>query len=151
MSLQERTKHLDRTNVSAQPGNFETVPIIDISGLFSKHLTDRKQVGDALGDACRNVGFFYVINHRIPEQEIAKVYQIAEGFFALPFEEKSRYHLSQHRHYRGYFGIGDLNSDLHQQEASNLQEGYEIFLELPEEDPDYLDGNMNLRTQYLAR
>jgi isopenicillin N synthase-like dioxygenase len=142
MFLQEYTKDIDRTDTFAQSANFETIPIIDIEGLFSNCLADRKKVADALGNACQNLGFFYIVNHRIPKCRIARVYHVAEEFFRLPLERKSRYHISQYRHYRGYFGIGDLRADLHEQLSSDLMEGYEISLELPEDDPDYLAGNI---------
>ena len=37
-------------------------------------------------------GLFYVINHRIPLEDIDRRFAIAEGFFALPLEQKLRYH-----------------------------------------------------------
>jgi isopenicillin N synthase-like dioxygenase len=141
MNLQERTKYLDRTNLSAQPANFDTIPVIDIEGLFSNHLGDRKKVADAMGNACRNVGFFYIINHRIPELTITQAYRVTEEFFRLPLEKKSRYHIFQYTHHHGYFGIKDLKADLHEPATSDVQEGYRIFYELPEDDPDYLAGN----------
>jgi isopenicillin N synthase-like dioxygenase len=141
MNLQEQTKYLDRTDLSAHPANFETIPVIDIEGLFSNHLSDRKKVADAMGNACRDVGFFYIVNHRIPELRITDVYRVAEEFFKLPLEKKSQYHMSQYRQFRGYFGLGDLNADLHEPDASELREGYEIFFELPKDDLDHLAGN----------
>jgi isopenicillin N synthase-like dioxygenase len=140
MNLQDRTKQIDRETGSPQT-NDEAIPIIDIAGLFSDSLVDRQQVANALGNACRTIGFCYIINHQIPTFIIDEAYRAAKEFFALPSEQKYRYHLSRHRHYRGYFGIGELRSDLHEQTARDLFEGYEISLELPQDDPDYLAGN----------
>lgn len=128
--LQERTRHLDRTDVSTHSANFDSVPIVDIAGLFSEDLGDRQQVAAALADACQTAGFFYIINHRVPPSQLAEAFRVAEAFFALPHAEKCRYHLAQSNHHRGYFGIGELKADLHQQASSDVSEGYEIGLEV---------------------
>jgi isopenicillin N synthase-like dioxygenase len=131
ISLQERTKHLDRTDVSAQPPNFDSIPIIDIAGLYSEDLGDRQQVAAALKDACETSGFFYITNHRVSSSQIADAFRVTEAFFALPYAEKCRYHLAQSSHHRGYFGFGDLRADLHEQTSFDVSEGYEIGLDVP--------------------
>jgi isopenicillin N synthase-like dioxygenase len=141
MNLQERTKYLDHADLSAHPANFETIPIIDIEGLFSNDLIERKRVANAMGNACRNVGFFYIVNHRIPEHLVADIYRVAKGFFKLPLEKKFRYHVSHYSPFHSYFGLGDLNDGLHEPDASDLKEGYEIFFELPKDGPNPLAGN----------
>lgn len=130
ISLQERTKHLDRADVSSHSVNFEMIPVIDIVGLFSSNLGDRQRVAAALADACETVGFFYIINHRVPLSQTADAFRVAEAFFALPYAEKRRYHLAHSNHHRGYFGIGELRADLHEQTSSDVSEGYEIGFEL---------------------
>jgi hypothetical protein len=46
-------------------GEFDTIPIIDIAGVFSSELCGRKKVAAKLHDACTRVGFFYIQNHGI--------------------------------------------------------------------------------------
>ena len=48
------------------------IPIIDISPLSepNTHLKFLRKVGDEIRDACKNVGFFYVINHEISESHL---------------------------------------------------------------------------------
>ncbi|HEY9621989.1 MAG TPA: 2-oxoglutarate and iron-dependent oxygenase domain-containing protein [Crinalium sp.] len=142
LPLQTQTKYLDRTDLSAQAANFDSIPIIDMDGLFSEHLSDRQQVAKALGDACRNVGFFYIINHRVSSAQIAEAYRVAKAFFSLPLQDKLRYHLSQSEHHRGYFGVGDLRADLHEQESFDVLEGYEIGLELTDDDRAHLSNSI---------
>ena len=38
--------------------------------------------------------------------------------------------------------IGDLTADPHDQSAFDMHEAYEVSLELPDTDPDYLAGIM---------
>jgi non-haem dioxygenase in morphine synthesis N-terminal len=41
----------------------EVIPIIDVSGMFSEKLEDRKAVAEKIREACHRIGFFYVVNH----------------------------------------------------------------------------------------
>lgn len=59
-----------------------SVPVIDID-----ELKDAKTLSQ-LDDACRDWGFFQVINHGIPEEVIDRIFQETHAFFALPLEEK---------------------------------------------------------------
>ena len=46
------------------------LPIIDIGGLSSNSSPDRKAVAERLRAACLDNGFFYVVNHGVPEHLI---------------------------------------------------------------------------------
>lgn len=142
MTLQARTATLDRTDLSARSLDFDSIPIVSIAGLWSAQLEDRQAVADAIGAACRNVGFMYVTDHGVSQARIEAVYRAAAAFFDLPQEYKLRYDAKLLRRHRGYVGLGDLAADPHNQAAFDLQEAYEVSLELPATDPDYLAGNI---------
>jgi isopenicillin N synthase-like dioxygenase len=140
--LQQRTRSLDRSDLAAATIDFDSIPLIDIRGLFSPSPADHQRVADAIGTACRDVGFFYVTGHGIPQRTIDDVYRMAEAFFDLPLEQKLRYDSKRLRRHRGYVAMGDLAADPHDQTAFDLQEGYEVSLELPESDPDHRAGHI---------
>ena len=142
MSLQARTKNLDRSHLSAQSASFDSIPIVDIEGMFSPHLADRQVVANAIKEACTSVGFVYITNHRVPQELLAEVYRVADEFYSLPHEQKLQYDINRFRRHRGYVAIGDLTADPHDQSAFDMHEGYEVSLELPDTDPDYLAGNI---------
>lgn len=49
---------------SSQPASTaETIPIIDVSRMFSDKIEDRKEVALEIREASRTVGFFNIINH----------------------------------------------------------------------------------------
>lgn len=48
------------SNESHEP---DEIPIIDVAGMFSENLEDRKAVAEKIREACHRIGFFYVINH----------------------------------------------------------------------------------------
>ncbi|KUL89330.1 hypothetical protein ZTR_03669 [Talaromyces verruculosus] len=95
-------------------GDFDTIPLINVSRLFSEKLGDRKAVADELREACTRVGFFYVEGHGIPEELIDSVFDVGKKFFALDFEDKMECFINNTPHYRGYtplYGAGKANSE----------------------------------------
>jgi hypothetical protein len=76
-----------------------SLPVVDVSGLTSSSLVERKAVAVEMGHACREIGFFHVSNHGIPEAMCDGVFSAAREFFSLPLESKKRLSctLSPHR------------------------------------------------------
>jgi len=142
MTLQARTLALDRSDLSVRTVDFDSIPVVGIEGLFSPEPGERQAVADAIGAACRDVGFLYLTDHRIPQAMIDQVYRVAESFFGLPSETKLRYDATRLQRHRGYVAIGGLAADPHDQGAYDLQEAYEVSLELPDTDPDHLAGHI---------
>lgn len=88
---------------------FESIPVIDVSGLFSSNVEDRKKVASEIGKACRTVGFFYAQNHSVPEDVIESTFEAIKGFFALPLEDKMEVHLHKNAALRGYEPVFETN------------------------------------------
>ncbi|KAF2305834.1 hypothetical protein GH714_008295 [Hevea brasiliensis] len=73
----------------------EGIPIIDLSTLSSSDATpDRSQALEGLvkqvGNACRDWGFFQVINHGVSLEKREKIFNASKKFFAQPLEEKNK-------------------------------------------------------------
>ncbi|CAI0452029.1 unnamed protein product [Linum tenue] len=72
-----------------------SIPVIDLQKLLStSHHDDDgdlKPELDSLHAACRDWGFFQLMNHGVSESLIDKVKAEVEGFFNLPIEEKRKY------------------------------------------------------------
>ncbi|XP_021768848.1 protein DOWNY MILDEW RESISTANCE 6-like [Chenopodium quinoa] len=62
------------------------IPVID---LFKANGNDRKVVVDQIIKACKNFGFFQVINHGVAKEVMEDAMKVFREFFELPFEEKS--------------------------------------------------------------
>lgn len=82
--------------MSAFPGGAPTtaaatvespVPIIDISPAADGH-NGLAEVGRAVDEACRTIGFFVIVGHGVPEAAIDAVWAAAREFFDLPLEVK---------------------------------------------------------------
>ncbi|KAK9129646.1 hypothetical protein Sjap_010133 [Stephania japonica] len=72
----------------------EGIPLVDLSPLDHSHGTCNSHGLGALvaqiGDACRDWGFFQVINHGIPTNLLHGIQMSAKKFFDLPPEEKRK-------------------------------------------------------------
>jgi len=114
------------------------IPIVDVSGLRSANLADRQAVAALLGAACRNVGFFYVTGHGIPDAVITGILSDAKDLFALPSQSKDELSIKRSRHNRGYVGMAAER--LNERASPDQKEAFNIGLELPPDDPEVLAG-----------
>lgn len=118
----------------------DTLPVIDISALYSSSETDHTVVAGALHDACRNTGFFYCTGHGVPPVLMQQVLEQAKQFFNLPQPQKSKLDKSLSPCNRGYECIG--NQTLQPGALPDRKEGYYIGEEVTPADPRY--GSFNL-------
>ncbi|KAK0579694.1 hypothetical protein LWI29_029845 [Acer saccharum] len=65
------------------------VPVIDMQRLLSEDFMDSEL--QKLDQACREWGFFQLINHEMSSRLVEKLKLETEEFFKLPMEEKSKY------------------------------------------------------------
>ncbi|BDD62293.1 hypothetical protein MPDQ_006716 [Monascus purpureus] len=66
------------------------LPIIDFADWLSPTTTQEEKtaVAKALVDACRTVGFVYIINHRVSQEQLDDAFAWTKKLFDLPMEEK---------------------------------------------------------------
>lgn len=115
--------------------NDTIIPVIDISALRNIDKAGTLKVAKQLGDACRDIGFFYISNHGVPEPAIADTFKSAEAFFSLPLEEKMRCSLEKYsKCFRGYSPVLSELAD----GKRNSYELMEFSVEFPEDHPDVL-------------
>lgn len=129
-----------REDLSAKRLAFREIPIIDIAGLSSRDSDAAREVAAKIGDACRNVGFFYVSHHGVPAHVIGSLLEQTRCFFTLPLAEKMKYDITALQRHRGFVPVGGLTAAV--DGKPDFQEAMEVGVELPEGDPDYLAGNM---------
>ena len=81
--------NLDKYPTAKQDSLSEQVPVIDIGDLvLDSSSTAARGAIEAIAQACRDWGFFQVINHGIPAGLLESVMQQTRRMFALPLEEK---------------------------------------------------------------
>ncbi|KAL7419268.1 hypothetical protein Q5752_006105 [Cryptotrichosporon argae] len=123
--------------------DFDAIPVIDLTDARSPDLAARQKVASAIHDACVNVGFFYVKNHRVDESVVAETFKQAHDFFAQPAAVKASVDISKSDMFRGFVGLLKENND--PKNKGELHEGYNLGLETAD-DPVHADvaGSGNL-------
>jgi len=139
MPLTETDKYRD----SSPRGAFKAIPIIDLSPLAGADPDALKALSEQIRQACSGVGFFYIKNHGIAPELIARAYRRSKQFFELPDPEKLEYHISRSRAHRGFIplyeesfyetlGAATANKD--------HKEAFQIGIDLPVDHPDFVPG-----------
>ena len=117
--------------VSMTHDSTSEVPIIDVAPLVVD-AGDQKAVGAAMGQACRESGFFYVIGHGVSEKLSQRLEELSHAFFAQDVETKLEIRMAlAGKAWRGYFPVGDeLTSG-----KPDVKEGLYFGSQLGEDDP----------------
>ncbi|KAF9591932.1 hypothetical protein IFM89_010290, partial [Coptis chinensis] len=76
------------------------IPVIDLSPLNNSELSNDQQLIGSLvseiGNACKDWGFFQVINHGVHSDLQKRIELVARKFFGLSTEEKRKVALTAH-------------------------------------------------------
>ena len=63
----------------------------------------KEKLAAQLKDAVHNVGFFYITNFGLSQDEVDRQFAIGKEFFSLPTEQKVKYRADlEHGNYNGY-------------------------------------------------
>jgi isopenicillin N synthase-like dioxygenase len=89
-----------------------TLPIINISSLVNRVSSgggfEVQETIAAIGRACEEIGFFYVVGHGVSESLQRRLDLSSRRFFALPMEAKRDIAMSKGgKAWRGYFSVGE--------------------------------------------
>ncbi|KIV93483.1 hypothetical protein PV10_04694 [Exophiala mesophila] len=114
---------LELTVQSNDPIDADEIPVIDISGIYSENLEDRKAVAEKIREAAHRIGFFYIIGHGIDQKYIDGTFSQAKRFFELPIEQKMEVCTDKvPEAYFGYFPMARYNRN--QKKLNDLMEAY---------------------------
>lgn len=117
----------------------QVLPLISIAGLRSGCESEVTRISHAIGKACEQHGFFRICDHGIPLDLIDSVYATAERFFLQSEDVKMRCYIGDSPNHRGYVPFsekGDYPDEVHRS-----YEAFDLGLDLPQDDPDFLAGN----------
>ncbi|CAM6087830.1 unnamed protein product [Calypogeia fissa] len=111
------------------------IEVLDMEEYFSGDTARVAKFCEHLREICHKVGFFYVKNHRVPQDLCDSFLQLGREFFDMPFKEKMRLDYRNSPQFRGYMKIGE--------ELTGGMKDFREQLDLgPEEaeDVDIVDG-----------
>jgi isopenicillin N synthase-like dioxygenase len=114
------------------------IPVIDITALVTGDLTGTIKIAKDIGDACRGIGFFYIVGHGISEVLLQKVFKASATFFAQPLTEKQKVLYSAQSGNRGYVPM--KGEALDPSKPSDLKEAFNIGFDVTPDDEDVLSG-----------
>ena len=126
-------------HIYTPPQPATSVPVIDLGPAFSSDIEKRKAVAWEIHKACRDTGFFYVINHGISQDLVDAQFEWAKRYFDLPLERKMAMHMKLSPSTAGYEPIGGQVLDSQDADAENapedLKESFYCGLALPDDHP----------------
>ena len=75
-------------SVRDQAAAAEQIPVIDYGPYFAGEPGALERVAAEVGRACEHIGFFYALNHGVPEALIDRAFAASHRFHALPIDQK---------------------------------------------------------------
>ncbi len=115
----------------------KALPIIDLSS-WSGGGAVAAEVAKAIGAACRDVGFFYVVGHGVPTTLMDEAFAQSRRFFALPLADKQAIAIETVGGNRGYSAL--MHEALDPSRGPDLKEAFNVGFELAPDDPEFLAG-----------
>ncbi|XP_027335300.1 probable 2-oxoglutarate-dependent dioxygenase At5g05600 isoform X1 [Abrus precatorius] len=91
----------DRPSISSCNFDDANIPIIDLGGLYGTDPHARTSIHRQISEACKEWGFFQIINHGVSPDLMDKARETWRQFFHLPMEVKQQYANSP-KTYEGY-------------------------------------------------
>ncbi len=108
---------------------FQSIPLVDIAGLASPALAERQAVADAMGRAAREVGFFYITGHGLPQAMVDAVWAAAGTFFRQPQAAKMESYIGRSSNHSGYVPEGE---EVLEVGKVDKKEAYDVNFDVPD-------------------
>jgi isopenicillin N synthase-like dioxygenase len=114
----------------------DALPVIDLAPFVAGGLAaDRARTAAELRAACIDIGFFCVVGHGIPQDELDAALDWGRRFFALPVEDKMRIHGAKGPGRLGYAPAGGLGPAASANRAADLKERLSLGRDLEPGEP----------------
>jgi isopenicillin N synthase-like dioxygenase len=113
------------------------IPVIDFGPCFAGAPGALEHTAAVARHACENIGFFYALNHGVPEAVIERDFAASRRFHALPLEEKLTLRLNENN--IGYLPINASvqgASTVHKATRPNQNESFFISHDRGPDHPD---------------
>ena len=102
-----------------RPATEEEIPIIDL-GPINGDLESRRSLAAKVRAACENTGFFYIKNHGISEELIAKALAQSQRFFNQPLSDKEKVAMKRTDVSVGYTALGQAQTNRTETKGTSL-------------------------------
>ncbi len=78
----------------------DALPIVDLTAMLEGDDGALSELSLAIGEAARDVGFFYLAGHGIAPALLAKIFELSKFFFAQPLDQKDTLSINRSPHNR---------------------------------------------------
>ena len=119
----------------------KAIPVIDYGPFFAGENGALERLAEKVAHACENIGFFYALNHGVPDQLIDRAFAASRRFFGLPIEQKLALKLNENN--IGYLPINASvqgASTVHKATKPNQNESFFISHDRGPDHPDVVAG-----------
>lgn len=106
-----------------------------MTDMDSPSLVARQAVADKVAKACTDVGFFYALNHPVPQAIIDEAFKTIAEYFSQPDEVKMENHSANRPDFRGFEPVNEVGRGL----RTKKDKRESFFM-----GSDETDGNQNL-------
>ena len=120
-------------------GNTEIIPVIDLGPYLAGAPGAIDRTAEELHFALTEIGFYFIVNHGVPAEQIHAVFREAARFHALPLQKKLEVKLDKHN--VGYLPLrGDTlrTSTVETVTKPNINEAFFVARDLPSNHPEVL-------------
>ena len=114
----------------------DRLPIVDLGSSGESDGASLSRIVADVGAACRDIGFFYVVNHGVEAALIAEAFTQSHCFFGLPLADKQTLAIEKIGGNRGYSGL--LHEALDPARGPDMKEAFNIGLDLAPDDPELI-------------
>lgn len=109
------------------------IPVVEWpAGESAWFIEETLRVANAVDDACRRYGYFFLKHHGVSADLIDAAFKETQRFYSLPLDHKRKFNCSVQSQFLGYRGLGAERSLMHS--GGEACEQYRIgnFVETPE-------------------
>ncbi|MFC0180323.1 isopenicillin N synthase family dioxygenase [Thorsellia kenyensis] len=104
--------------------NMDSLPILNLQE--AENPESAEAFDETFRKQAREIGFFYLVGHDISHEEILRLENIAKEFFELSVTDKNKISMAYSRHFRGYTGIEEENTQKHPDYREQIDIGPEL-------------------------
>ena len=119
--------------------NTEIIPVIDLGPYLAGAPGAIERTVEELHVALTEIGFYLIVNHGVPPEQISAVFRQAARFHSLPLQKKLEVKLDKHN--VGYLPMGGdtlRTSTVATVTKANINEAFFVARDLPSDHPEVL-------------
>jgi isopenicillin N synthase-like dioxygenase len=119
----------------------ETIPILDLGPYLAGEPGAERRLAEQLRRACEEIGFYFIVNHGVPQRLIDRAFAETARFHAEPLAEKTKLLINDHM--IGYLPLGYStfrSSTVNRNTKHDLNEALFVRRDRTQDDPDVVSG-----------